>query len=543
MVINDPDYYEVTEALARGPNFDITLANVTVVEGQMALLPCYVNNLGHYKVSWTYDNVIVTYEKYRVLDDVRFSLIHPTPRNWDLQIRDVLSTDSGAYRCIIGINPPLTKVVNLVVKVPAKILDTTKPLVKVSEFATAILECDVTGYPRPHVTWTRVVPHKFCDASFINGTSLILRNVSRMCGGVYECKADNSIKMAATKDVLLIVEYPPKINIRTKRLKQAVGMDTIIECSVDSNPRGAIFWRKFNGDVFSYLGNQVSDQYDDVILNSDNNNNDINNKRFDDYDGFNNDFKSLRSDFRSFTRQNVINNISNDNINNINNYLTTNYNSNSNDNRDSNHESSRYFVDIYENTEVDVTNVEDDVMDDVTASREKIILSLRIENLRISDFGIYTCVAINNHGRDDLEMELLEYKIPKLIAPTGETVLIKQVHIYHGRNAKAQQNVDEPRKLGRNGTRVVKKKLACEDVHRSCSSLFKARDCYFDDLETYCCLSCKKFLRPDLGHACRYGDKEKWCMERIEFIKGCHIHDEDYMLASCCESCPAYKCV
>src|SRR6218665_1264674 len=37
-------------AISRNPVFDIPVANVTVVEGQTALLPCSIEHLGKYKV-------------------------------------------------------------------------------------------------------------------------------------------------------------------------------------------------------------------------------------------------------------------------------------------------------------------------------------------------------------------------------------------------------------------------------------------------------------------------------------------------------------
>ncbi|ESO11350.1 hypothetical protein HELRODRAFT_184549, partial [Helobdella robusta] len=85
------------------PSFDVPILNVTVITGQVALLPCSIDHLGKHKVCM-------------VVDDFRFSLIRPVPKEWNLQIRDVKYEDQGQYRCTLNTSPVKSKYVTLYVK-------------------------------------------------------------------------------------------------------------------------------------------------------------------------------------------------------------------------------------------------------------------------------------------------------------------------------------------------------------------------------------------------------------------------------------------
>lgn len=69
------------------------------------------------KVAWLDANSIpLTYEDRRVVDDARFTVVRPYPKEWNLQIRDIRSDDQGQYRCTINTSPVKSKVITLHVK-------------------------------------------------------------------------------------------------------------------------------------------------------------------------------------------------------------------------------------------------------------------------------------------------------------------------------------------------------------------------------------------------------------------------------------------
>jgi len=57
------------------------------------------------------------------------------------------------------------------------------------ENETISLLCNVTGFPKPNITWTNN------DQTSSSGSSLVLENVLRNQSGIYTCSADNGIGM------------------------------------------------------------------------------------------------------------------------------------------------------------------------------------------------------------------------------------------------------------------------------------------------------------------------------------------------------------
>ncbi|XP_035824077.1 limbic system-associated membrane protein isoform X2 [Aplysia californica] len=281
--------YTVLTSLEYEPKFDRPMVNVTVKEKNTAILPCSVNFLGSHEVVWTDQfSTLLTYQDRRIIDDERLSVERPYTRDWNLHIRDVRYSDQGIYNCQINTTPVKIKTINLVVlgrhtstttmapteathsqdvfivtkstspqkvesatqdalaKVPAKILehlsstDTT-----VREGDTVTLICNVTGTPHPEVTWYR--KHGRGEEKQkvgVNGEVLIIHNVTRYCGGDYECVAFNGVPPAVSKIVEVFVEFAPEIYLPNKKMRQEKGKDTILECTVTAFPHAVTLWQK-----------------------------------------------------------------------------------------------------------------------------------------------------------------------------------------------------------------------------------------------------------------------------------------------------------
>lgn len=116
------DYEDSTVALS--PEFLNTEANVTVVEGRMATLPCSVRYLGTKEVAWARhgagENDFLTIGKIRWSQDNRINVSYRMDENqiiyYDLQIKNVNKSYEGDYECQIIDKSPVKTLVHLKVK-------------------------------------------------------------------------------------------------------------------------------------------------------------------------------------------------------------------------------------------------------------------------------------------------------------------------------------------------------------------------------------------------------------------------------------------
>ncbi|XP_025077877.1 opioid-binding protein/cell adhesion molecule homolog isoform X2 [Pomacea canaliculata] len=236
------------------PSFDSPMANVTVKEGATAVLPCSVKFLGRRQVVWTDQwSTLLTFEDRRIIDDERLSVERPFSKDWNLHIRNVQHKDQGLYNCQINTSPVKIKTVHLKVQVPAKIIENLSSSdTTVREGETVTLVCNVTGIPLPRVTWYRHVSDKKGqerERIGVSGEVLIIHNISRYCGDVYECVAFNDVPPAINRMIKVDVQFSPEIELPNKRIGQMLGKETILECIVTANPQSVSRWLKDGEEV------------------------------------------------------------------------------------------------------------------------------------------------------------------------------------------------------------------------------------------------------------------------------------------------------
>lgn len=107
-----PSFY-MRQQLILGPAL-----NVTVREGDKALMPCIAPHLGDKTVSWIRqkDLAILTSGHHVYTSDRRVESIHPSASDlWGLQISPVRSSDEGLYQCQVNTEPKQSHTVVLVV--------------------------------------------------------------------------------------------------------------------------------------------------------------------------------------------------------------------------------------------------------------------------------------------------------------------------------------------------------------------------------------------------------------------------------------------
>ncbi|KAK3757331.1 hypothetical protein RRG08_008992 [Elysia crispata] len=259
VVLLTADCLEMAMDRRKQPIFDATIANVTVTEGEIAILPCRVKYLGRYDIIWSRESpyVVLTHKDRRIIDDDRMSVERPTTPAWNLHIRDAEHNDTNRYLCTINTSPVMSKNVVLNVIVPPKILiNSSMENVEVLEGGSANLFCNAVGKPEPRVEWHRLTvtdkgeqtQSKLCSNSNkvgSDGEVLVIHNITRHCGDTYQCVATNNRGDSVSKDIKVHVLFPPEVTVPSTRLGQEVGKETVLDCNVTaSDPLRKAVWMK-----------------------------------------------------------------------------------------------------------------------------------------------------------------------------------------------------------------------------------------------------------------------------------------------------------
>lgn len=85
------------------PRFSDSIKNISAVIGKDAILNCFVESLGMYKVGWMRhsDGSVLSVGKM-VTQNTRYSVSHEETSRWTLRIHNVRDSDEGCYLCQIN---------------------------------------------------------------------------------------------------------------------------------------------------------------------------------------------------------------------------------------------------------------------------------------------------------------------------------------------------------------------------------------------------------------------------------------------------------
>nr|XP_039259003.1 uncharacterized protein LOC120335542 [Styela clava] len=189
-------------------------------------------------------------------------------RALSLTISSVTLDSAGNYSCCAANNVSRTCIVSpLVVLDPPKIrgLSTQESAISGNDVT---IPCHATGFPKPNVTWMRVLDdstNDYLQISFINDNNkpikdnpvkigqtkngtLVIRNVSDLEAGKYLCRAVNQVD-ELSRFVTLQVHNPARIVDITGTQDVVYGSDVTIECASWGDDIVQLKWLKSNKEL------------------------------------------------------------------------------------------------------------------------------------------------------------------------------------------------------------------------------------------------------------------------------------------------------
>ncbi|XP_029690204.1 neural cell adhesion molecule L1-like isoform X2 [Takifugu rubripes] len=181
-----------------------------------------------------------------------------------LILRDVVFADTAVYQCE-ATNKHGSALLNTflhVVELPPQILTSDGLLYRVTEGRNILMDCEVFGSPRPHITWEgedRLPLLSDPRVSLMTNGTLVISEVDHDDAGVYSCsvKHNNNVSINAHLEVYnrTVIPAPPQ-NLRFLR-----GTNALLTCGFYTDPRlppAQVVWRR---DGHKLMGSETANKY------------------------------------------------------------------------------------------------------------------------------------------------------------------------------------------------------------------------------------------------------------------------------------------
>lgn len=232
-------YKSVAEIDEVSPTFATTGKQLRIPTKDTIVLPCEVNNLGKYILAWKRGNAILTAGPTRVSPDERIRLVE----GYNLEIRDVQTTDAGDYICHLATLHPKEITHTLEVLVPPRIQRLKSgSSVEVRKGEPVTLDCNASGNPIPNITWTRKNDVLPLGEKSISGSAYTIKQTTRHDSGVYICTANNGVGTPATEQINLKVNYAPEIQVEKSWIHSGENVEAELVCIVHAEPAAEVLW-------------------------------------------------------------------------------------------------------------------------------------------------------------------------------------------------------------------------------------------------------------------------------------------------------------
>ncbi|XP_036380454.1 opioid-binding protein/cell adhesion molecule isoform X2 [Megalops cyprinoides] len=233
-----------------GESFSKPMDNITVRQGDNAVLKCIVDNKVS-RVAWLNRTTILFAGREKWSLDPRVILLNNTAiTEYSIKIQNVNVFDEGPYVCSILTNKkPKSSRVHLIVQVPAKITNISTDIT-VNEGSNVTLMCLAIGRPEPTIMWrhSSIKGHGFMN----EGEYVEITAITKEQSGIYECSANNDISAPDVRTVQITVNYPPFIS-DVRSTGTPVGQKGILQCEASAVPLADFAWYKEDRRLFNGL--------------------------------------------------------------------------------------------------------------------------------------------------------------------------------------------------------------------------------------------------------------------------------------------------
>uniref|UniRef100_A0A2K5KA06 Hemicentin-2 n=1 Tax=Colobus angolensis palliatus TaxID=336983 RepID=A0A2K5KA06_COLAP len=207
--------------------------NVTVSPGETAILSCQVLGEAPYNLTWVRDWRVLPASTGRVAQLADQSL----------EVSGIIPTDGGRYQCMASNANGVTRasVWLLVREAPQVSIHTSSQ--HFSQGVEVKVSCSASGYPTPHISWSREGQTLQEDSRVhvdAQGT-LIIQGVAPEDAGNYSCQATNEVG-TDQETVTLYYTDPPSVSAVNAVVLVAVGEEAVLVCEASGVPPPRVIW-------------------------------------------------------------------------------------------------------------------------------------------------------------------------------------------------------------------------------------------------------------------------------------------------------------
>ncbi|XP_062584185.1 peroxidasin-like isoform X2 [Saccostrea cucullata] len=226
--------------------------------GQSIRLSCQATGIPPPTITWKFNDVtIVPSSKYNV-DSIG-----------NLDISDLQLSDQGAYTCQAGNEEGFAVAeARVTIQGEAPVIVQLPSDLSLNEGDTARFTCEVSGNPRPNITWykgnTEVLTNDRRIQIVNEGRQLRIVLLQSTDRGTYRCRGENTAGVVESSSArLTVTQTAVPVNNREHDTEGRIGEDIVLLCAEDADPLQATRWIRngasiLPGPKYSLQGNRLT---------------------------------------------------------------------------------------------------------------------------------------------------------------------------------------------------------------------------------------------------------------------------------------------